>query len=107
MLITGTILRNSLYLLPWLFGEGICLVVSIVMALLKVVELFVEQVNIANGIGFIFFVLIITGELNSSLKLIQMLITKSFRSRNLFILVCLLAIPSAQGRKPYSAASAK
>lgn len=61
LLITGALKRHSVYVLPWLIAEGICLVVSVLAALSKIVELFVLPINIASGLFAVFSILVITG----------------------------------------------
>lgn len=62
LLITGAIKRNRYYVLPWLVAEGVCLVVSVLAALSKIVELFVIPIHILVGILAVFSILIVTGE---------------------------------------------
>jgi hypothetical protein len=62
LLITGALQRNRLFVLPWLIAEGVCLVVSVLAALSKIIELFVIPIHILAGIAAVFFILVVTGE---------------------------------------------
>ncbi|CAO1329395.1 unnamed protein product [Diamesa hyperborea] len=61
LLITGSIVRNSLYLIPWLAGEAICLVFSCAGGILQIGQLLLTHQNLLHGIGYVIIILFLTG----------------------------------------------
>lgn len=55
--------RNSLYLIPWLAGEAICLVFSCAGGILQIGQLLLTHQNLLHGIGYVIIILFMTGEI--------------------------------------------
>ncbi|KAG5677518.1 hypothetical protein PVAND_007273 [Polypedilum vanderplanki] len=61
LLITGSIKRNSKYLLPWLVCEALCLIFSSFAAISKSFEMLIYNENFGEGFLTIFSILFLVG----------------------------------------------
>lgn len=61
LLITGSIKRNSKYLIPWLICEALCLIFSSFAAISKSFEMTLYKENMAEGFGTILVICFFVG----------------------------------------------